>query len=180
MIFRPLALPGLVEILPEHARDERGAFFRSYCAEEFVRAGIDFRPVQVSVSENPRRHTLRGMHWQAPPCLETKLIRCIRGAVHDVAIDIRPGSPSFGRHLALTLSAEAGNAFLIPAGFAHGFLTLTGDAVLEYMMDVAFMPGLGRGLRWDDPAFAIPWPAPPAVISARDAAWPDFALPVHA
>jgi dTDP-4-dehydrorhamnose 3,5-epimerase len=176
MIFRPLPIAGLVEILPERARDGRGAFFRSWCEEGFARAGLDFRPVQVSVSENPRRHTLRGMHWQAAPAMEAKLIRCIRGAVHDVALDIRPRSPGFGRHVAVTLSAAAGNAFLIPAGFAHGFLTLTEDAVLEYMMDVAFVRGLGRGIRWDDPAFAIAWPAAPAVISPRDASWPDFAV----
>lgn len=174
MIFRPLALDGLVEILPERARDDRGAFFRSYCAEAFARAGLDFRPVQVSFSENLRRHTLRGMHWQAAPAEEGKLIRCVRGAVHDVALDIRPRGAGFGRHVAVTLSAEAGNAIFIPAGFAHGFLSLTEDAVLEYMMDVPFAPGLGRGLRWNDPAFGIAWPAEPAVISARDAAWPDF------
>ncbi|WP_372622869.1 dTDP-4-dehydrorhamnose 3,5-epimerase family protein [Falsiroseomonas sp.] len=174
MIFRPLAIAGLLEILPERARDERGAFFRSYCAEEFARVGVDFRPAQVSVSENPRRHTLRGMHWQPAPAAEAKLIRCTRGAVHDVAVDIRAGSASFGRHAAVTLSAEAGNAFFIPAGFAHGFLTLTEDAALEYMMDVPFVPGLGRGLRWNDPGVAIRWPAAPAVISARDASWPDF------
>jgi dTDP-4-dehydrorhamnose 3,5-epimerase len=172
VIFRRLALEGLVEILPERARDDRGAFFRCFCTDDFARAGIDFRPVQVSFSENTRRHTLRGMHWQAAPAEERKLIRCTRGAVHDVALDIRAGSEDFGRHVAVTLSAEAGNAIFIPAGFAHGFLTLTEDAVLEYMMDVPFAPGLGRGLRWDDPAFGIAWPAAPAVISARDAAWP--------
>lgn len=172
MILRQLALDGLVEILPERVQDDRGAFFRSFCADEFARAGIDFRPVQVSFSENTRRHTLRGMHWQAPPAEERKLIRCVRGAVHDVALDIRMGSPTWGRHVAVTLSAEAGNAIFIPAGFAHGFLTLTDDSALEYMMDVPFAPGLGRGLRWDDPAFGIVWPALPAVISARDAAWP--------
>lgn len=174
VIVRPLSLDGPAEILPERARDGRGAFFRSYCAEAFARAGLDFRPAQISFSENPRRHTLRGMHWQAPPHAERKLIRCVRGAVHDVALDIRPGSATHGRHVAVTLSAEAGNAIFIPAGFAHGFLSLTEDAVLEYMMDVPFAPGLGRGLRWDDPAFAIPWPAEPAVISARDATWPDM------
>lgn len=167
MIFRPTPLAGLVEILPERARDERGAFFRTFCAAEF--AHLAFRPVQVSVSENARRHTLRGLHWQAPPAAERKLVRCLRGAVHDVAVELATGA-----HHAVTLSAEAGNALFIPAGFAHGFLTLTDDAALEYMMDVPFAPGLARGLRWNDPRLAIPWPADPAVISARDAAWPDF------
>jgi dTDP-4-dehydrorhamnose 3,5-epimerase len=173
MIFRATAIAGVVEILPDRARDARGAFFRSYCAEDFARAGLDFRPVQASVSENPARHTLRGMHWQAAPAEERKLVRCVRGAVHDVALDIRAGSGTHGRHVAVTLSAEAGNALFVPAGCAHGFLTLTEDAALDYMMDVPFAPGLGRGLRWNDPAFAIPWPAAPAVISERDATWPD-------
>lgn len=173
MIFRPTPIAGVVEITPERLRDDRGAFFRSFCADAFARAGIAFRPVQASFSENLRRHTLRGMHWQAAPHGEVKLIRCVRGAAHDVALDIREGSASFGKHVALELSAAAGNAILIPAGCAHGFLTLTDDAVLEYMMDVPFAPGFGRGLRWNDPAFAIPWPAEPAVISDRDATWPD-------
>jgi len=175
MIFRSTLIQGVVEILPDRARDSRGAFFRSYCVETFARNGIDFRPVQISFSENLRRHTLRGMHWQAAPHEEVKLIRCVRGAVHDVALDIRAGSATHGRHVAVELSAEAGNAILIPAGCAHGFLTLTDDAVLEYMMDVPFAPDFGRGLRWNDPAFAIPWPAEPAVISDRDASWDDHA-----
>ena len=173
MIFRPLAIAGLVEIRPDRAMDRRGSFFRSYCAETFARAGIAFRPTQISISENPRRHTLRGLHWQAAPATEGKLIRCLRGAVHDVALDMRPGSADFGRHVAVTLSEEAANAFFIPPGFAHGFLTLTEDAVLEYMIDAAYDPALARGIRWDDPAFGIAWPAAPAVISERDASWPD-------
>jgi dTDP-4-dehydrorhamnose 3,5-epimerase len=173
MIFRASPIAGVVEILPERVRDARGGFFRSFCAEEFAAAGIAFRPVQASFSENLARHTLRGMHWQAAPHEEVKLIRCVRGAVHDVALDIRTGSATRGKHVAVELSAEAGNAILIPAGCAHGFITLTDDAVLEYMMDVPFAPGFGRGLRWNDPAFAIPWPAAPAVISDRDATWPD-------
>jgi dTDP-4-dehydrorhamnose 3,5-epimerase len=166
MIFRETPLPGLLEVLPERARDDRGAFFRVFCETDF--AALGFRPVQISISENTRRHTLRGMHWQAAPHAERKLVRCIRGAVHDVAVDLR----SFAHH-AVVLSAEAGNALFIPAGFAHGFLTLTDDAALEYMMDVPFAPGFGRGARWNDPRFGIAWPAAPAVISERDATWPD-------
>jgi dTDP-4-dehydrorhamnose 3,5-epimerase len=169
MIIRPTPIAGLFEILPERARDRRGAFFRTYCEAAFAAAGLVFRPVQASVSENARRHTLRGMHWQAAPHAETKLVRCVRGAVHDVALHLESGA-----HHAVTLSAEAGNALFIPAGFAHGFLTLTDDAALDYMMDVPFAPGFGRGLRWNDPRFGIPWPAEPAVISDRDATWPDF------
>jgi dTDP-4-dehydrorhamnose 3,5-epimerase len=171
MIFRPTPIAGVVEITPERVRDDRGAFFRSFCVDAFDRAGIAFRPLQASFSENLKRHTLRGMHWQAEPHGEVKLIRCVRGAVHDVALDIRDGSTTYGKHVAVELSAEAGNAILIPAGCAHGFLSLTDDAVLEYMMDVPFAPGFGRGLRWNDPAFGIAWPAAPAVISDRDATW---------
>jgi dTDP-4-dehydrorhamnose 3,5-epimerase len=173
MIFRPTALDGVTEVLPQRARDDRGAFFRGFCTTEFAAAGLPFAPVQVSYSENTARHTLRGMHWQAAPSAETKLVRCVRGAVHDVALDLRPGSATWGRHVAVTLTAQAGNAILIPPGCAHGFLTLTYDAVLEYMMDVPHAPAQARGLRWNDPAFGIVWPAPPAVISPRDASWPD-------
>jgi dTDP-4-dehydrorhamnose 3,5-epimerase len=169
MIFRATPVAGVWEVLPERARDGRGAFFRAFCAAEFMRAGVDFHPVQISISENARMHTLRGMHWQAAPHAERKLVRCVRGAVHDVALDLRTGT-----HVAVTLSAEAGNAVFIPAGCAHGFLTLTDDAALEYMMDAPFAPEAARGLRWNDPRFAIAWPAPPAVISDRDANWPDF------
>lgn len=174
MIFRPTDIAGVVEVLPQRARDDRGAFFRGWCAQEFAAAGLDFRPVQVSYSENIARHTLRGMHWQADPAAENKLVRCVRGAVHDVALDLRPGSATWGQHVAVTLTAQAGNALFIPAGCAHGFLTLSYDAVLEYAMDVPHAAALARGVRWNDPAFDIQWPVAPAVISPRDAAWPDY------
>ncbi|MGG5809213.1 dTDP-4-dehydrorhamnose 3,5-epimerase family protein [Falsiroseomonas sp. CW058] len=173
MIFRPTAIAGLVELLPERHRDARGAFFRTWCAEELRRAGIDFAPSQMSLSENTHRHTLRGMHFRAAPKEEQKLVRCVRGAVFDAAIDLRPGSPTYLRHEAVTLSAEAGNAFFIPRGLAHGFLTLTEDAAVEYLIDLPYAPGHDRGVRWNDPAFGIAWPAPPAVIGERDATYPD-------
>jgi dTDP-4-dehydrorhamnose 3,5-epimerase len=175
MIFRPTALDGVTEVLPQRARDSRGAFFRGFCTAEFAAAGFPFHPIQVSYSENTARHTLRGMHWQAAPAGETKLVRCVRGAVHDVTIDLRAGSATYGRHVAVLLTAQASNAILIPPGCAHGFLTLSYDSVLEYMMDAPHAPSQARGLRWNDPAFGIVWPAPPAVISDRDAAWPDHA-----
>lgn len=174
MIFRATALPGVVEVRSEATEDARGAFARTWCREAFAAAGIDFRPCQASLSENNRAHTLRGMHWQAAPAGECKLVRCLAGAVHDVALDLRDGSPNFGRPAAVVLSAAARNALFIPAGCAHGFLTLTEGAVVEYMMDVPHAPGLARGVRWDDPAFAIAWPAAPAVISERDRTWPDY------
>lgn len=175
MIFRPTDISGVVEVLPQRARDERGSFFRAWCAREFAAAGIAFQPLQISYSENTARHTLRGLHWQDAPAAETKLVRCVRGAVHDVALDLRPRSATRGAHVAVTLTAQAGNALLIPPGCAHGFLTLSYDAVLEYTVDAPYAPALARGVRWNDPAFGIAWPAPPAVISGRDAAWPDWA-----
>ena len=163
-------MPGAVEILPERRADARGAFLRTWCAAEFRAADIGFAPAQISLSENPRRHTLRGMHWRAAPFEEAKLVRCVRGAVFDVALDLVTR-----RHAAVTLSAEAGNALFIPPGLAHGFLTLSDDAVVEYLINLPYAPGHDRGVRWNDPAFAIPWPAAPAVIGNRDATWPDHA-----
>jgi dTDP-4-dehydrorhamnose 3,5-epimerase len=174
MRFEPTAIPGVVEIHATPAGDDRGAFLRTWCRESFAAAGIDFAPSQISLSENRALHTLRGMHWQAAPAEERKLIRCVRGAVHDVALDLRDGSPTRLRSVGVVLSAAARNAIFIPAGCAHGFLTLTEDAVLEYMIDAPYAPEQARGVRWDDPAFGIAWPAAPAVIGARDRAWPDF------
>jgi dTDP-4-dehydrorhamnose 3,5-epimerase len=168
--FRATAIPGVVEVLAERACDARGAFLRSWCATEFAEAGIAFAPMQASLSENPHRHTLRGMHWQEAPGAEQKLVRCLRGAVFDVALDRRAGGGL--RHEAVILSAEASNALFVPRGCAHGFLTLTDDAVVEYLIDAPYAPALARGARWDDPAFAIPWPAAPAVIGDRDRDWP--------
>ena len=173
MRFRETALRGVIELLAEPAADARGRFLRTWCAEEFAAAGLGFRPHQVSISENRARHTLRGMHWQAAPAEERKLVRCLRGVVFDVAVDLRPDSPTHRRWVGVELRAEQHNALLIPQGCAHGFLTLTEDAWLEYMIDAPYVPGTARGARWNDPAFGIAWPAAPAVISDRDAHWPD-------
>jgi dTDP-4-dehydrorhamnose 3,5-epimerase len=143
--FEPTALSGVVEILAEPSPDPRGRFLRTWCAEEFAAAGLDFRPCQTSISENRARHTLRGMHWQAAPAEERKLVRCLRGAVFDVAVDLRPDSPTRLRWVAVELRADRHNALLIPAGCAHGFLTLTEDAWLEYMIDAAYLAGAARG-----------------------------------
>ncbi len=172
MRFEPTAIAGLLHIAAEPVRDARGAFIRTWCAERFAAAGITFAPTQASLSENTRRHTLRGLHLQAAPAEENKLVRCLRGAVFDVAVDLREGSATRFRHVAVELSAGANNAFFIPKGCAHGFLTLTDDAAVEYLIDTPYAPGLARGFAWDDPAFGIPWPALPTVISDRDRDWP--------
>lgn len=163
----------MVEILASPAFDERGAFLRSWSRAGFAAAGIDFAPTEISMSENPHRLTLRGLHYQVRPAEEAKLVRCLRGAAHDVALDLRAGSPTYRQHGATLLSAERRNAVFIPRGCAHGFLTLADDTVLEYMIDTPHAPDLARGVRWDDPAFGIAWPAMPAVISPKDRAWPD-------
>ncbi len=173
MMFHPTPIPGVVEILPAPSRDARGAFTRLWCQEEFFAAGIHFRPLQASRSDNARRHTLRGLHYQAAPAEEAKLVRCTAGAVHDVVLDLRAGSATERRWIGVTLSAEAGNALFIPRGCAHGFLTLTDGAAVDYLIDAPHAPALARGVRWDDPAFAIAWPAIPLVMSERDRSWPD-------
>jgi dTDP-4-dehydrorhamnose 3,5-epimerase len=173
MILRPTGIAGVVEVLGEPITDARGRFVRSWCAEEFGAAGLEFRPHQVSISENRARHTLRGLHFQMAPAEERKLIRCLRGAVFDVAVDLRPESPTYRAWVGVELTAEKHNALFIPHGCAHGFLSLTEDAWLEYMIDAPYVPGTARGVRWNDPAFNIAWPAAPAVISERDRDWPD-------
>lgn len=172
MIFHTTPIAGLFGIAAKPARDERGAFMRSWCQESFAAAGIDFKPIQASLSENTLKHTLRGMHFQVAPAEEQKLIRCVRGAVFDVLVDLRADQPSYLQHVAITLDSKAANAVFVPRGIAHGFLSLTDDAVVEYLIDTPYAPELARGVRWNDPVFGIAWPAEPKVISARDNAWP--------
>ena len=174
MRFTRLALEGAVLVRMEPHRDERGLFARSYCAREFAAAGLPTHWPQMNVSGSRRAGTLRGMHLQRPPHAEPKLVRCTRGAALDVIIDLRPASPSFRQHLALTLDAAAGDALYIPPGVAHGFQTLVDATDLLYLMGAEFEPAAQDGVRWNDPAFGIAWPLPPAAISARDAGYPDF------
>lgn len=174
MIFRPTAIPGVVVVEPERLADERGFFARTFCAREFAAHGLAASLVQCSLSFNPRRGTLRGMHYQEAPHGEAKLVRCTRGRIHDVALDLRRDSPAFRRHVAVELSAENRLALHLPPGVAHGFLTLEDGCEVAYQMSEFFDPSAGRGVRFDDPAFAIAWPAPVAVVSDRDRAYPDF------
>jgi dTDP-4-dehydrorhamnose 3,5-epimerase len=174
VILTPTAIPGAVIVDLERHADERGFFARSWCAREFEAAGLPAGLVQCNVSWNARRHTLRGMHWQAAPHEEAKLVRCTRGAILDVVVDLRPGSPSYLRHEAVQLDEENRRALLIPPGAAHGFLTLADATEVFYQMSAFYTPGAARGARWDDPAFGIRWPAPPAIISERDRSYPDF------
>ena len=174
MIFEPTPLAGLTVVRPQKLGDARGFFARLWCADEFAAAGHPFRPSQISTSFNATRHTLRGLHWQAAPHGETKLVRAVRGRIFDVAVDLREHSPTRLAWFGLTLDADEHTALLIPDGFAHGFITLTDNAEVLYGIDIPFVPGVARGARYDDPAIAITWPAPPAVIADKDLAWPPL------
>jgi dTDP-4-dehydrorhamnose 3,5-epimerase len=167
-------LPLVFEVESHAHEDARGSFRRTWCADSFARARINFAPRQASLSTNHSVHTLRGLHWQEAPHAEQKLVRCVAGRIWDVALDLRPDSPAYLTWHAVELSAEAGNALFLPQGVAHGFLTLSAGAVMEYLIDTPHAPKAARGARWNDPAFAIGWPHPPAVISDRDRDWPDF------
>jgi dTDP-4-dehydrorhamnose 3,5-epimerase len=173
--LQPLSIDGAKLVDIEPVCDERGFFARTWCTREFTHAGLPADVVQCSVSWNRAPHTLRGMHWQAEPHGETKLVRCTRGAIFDVLVDLRPGSPSYLRHEGIELTAENRRAVVVPPGVAHGFLTLEADTEVYYQMDTFYVPDASRGARWNDPAFGIEWPAEPAVISERDGTYPDFA-----
>jgi dTDP-4-dehydrorhamnose 3,5-epimerase len=168
MIYRETPLAGAWVLEPERFADERGFFARTYCRRDFEARGLDPAVAQCSVSWNHRRGTLRGLHFQAPPHTEVKLVRVTRGAVWDVIVDLRPASPTFRRHFAIVLSAENGHQLYIPKGMAHGFQTLADGTEVSYQISEFYDPASGRGYRWDDPAFAIPWPEPVAVISDKD------------
>jgi dTDP-4-dehydrorhamnose 3,5-epimerase len=172
VIFTESVLRGAFTVEMLRAQDERGFFARSFCAEEFAAHGLPAQMPQSSVSYNLRKGTLRGLHYQAPPHGEEKLVRCTSGAVFDVIVDLRADSPTRGRWHGAELTAENRRALFIPKGFAHGFVTLRDESEVLYMISVPYVAGAERGLRWNDPALAIEWPVEPVVISARDAALP--------
>lgn len=174
MRFESTAIAGVVRVAAEPHVDDRGGFARLQCPEEFAAAGIAFSPVQTSLSRNPTAGTLRGLHYQPAPHAETKLVRVTRGRVFDVAVDLRPDSPTHRRWTAAELSAENLVGLFIPEGVAHGFLTLEPDTDVLYQIAPAYRPGHAAGVRWDDPAFGIDWPARPALLSPADAAYPDY------
>lgn len=176
MIFTPARLPGLYLVDTERHEDERGWFARSWCAREFAAHGLEPQLAQASVSFNRRQGTLRGLHYQQPPHAEAKLVRCLRGTIWDVALDLRPGSATHGQWQAFELAGGSGRALYLPAGFAHGFQTLTADCEILYLISAFYEPDAATGVRYDDPAFAISWPLPVASISPRDAAWPAYRI----
>jgi dTDP-4-dehydrorhamnose 3,5-epimerase len=174
MIFRETPLPGAWVLTPERFEDERGFFARTYCRRDFEARGLDPEIAQCSVSYNHRRGTLRGLHFQIAPHEEVKLARATRGAVWDVIVDLRPGSPTFKQHFGVVLSAEEGNQLYIPKGMAHGFQTLEDATEVFYQISAFYAPEAARGYRWDDPAFALPWPEPVTVMSEKDRNLPLF------
>ena len=168
------SIAGVTIIETEWMRDERGGFMRSFCERELAAAGIVFHTVQSNLSDNILRGTLRGLHYQDMRVPEPKIVRCIRGVIYDVALDVRVGSPTFGKWEAVELSAQNSKALFIDGGIAHGFISLTDDTELLYHMGGFFEPGLARIVRWNDPVFAIKWPISPIIMAPRDTNAPDF------
>jgi dTDP-4-dehydrorhamnose 3,5-epimerase len=177
MRFHQTVLPGVWLIEPERREDERGFFARSWCREEFAAHGIRCDWAQCNISFSRRRGTLRGLHYQAPPWAEAKLVRCTQGALFDVVVDVRPLSPHFGRWASFELSDDNSRLVFVPEGFAHGFQTLVDDTEVFYQVSECYHPEAERGLRWDDPSLGIAWPpCERRVISPRDLSHPEFRL----
>jgi dTDP-4-dehydrorhamnose 3,5-epimerase len=179
MIFRETAIDGVWVVEPERHADERGFFARTWDTLEFVERGLSGRIVQCSVSYNRRRGTLRGLHYQAAPHEEAKLVRCTAGAVFDVAVDLRAGSSTFCQWVGVELTAENRLALYVPEGCAHGFLTLVDDSEVAYQMSEFHAPDAARGARFDDPTFGIEWPEDVSVVNERDRSYPDFTAPAR-
>jgi dTDP-4-dehydrorhamnose 3,5-epimerase len=181
MKFEALGIHQAFMVRIERRADSRGFFARTYCAREFADAGLPDRMVQASTSFNARRGTVRGLHFQWPPSQEGKLVRCVKGSMFDVLLDLRPGSATYRRHLSVILKDEDRDAVFIPHGVAHGFQTLVDGTEVLYQMTDVHAPELAAGVRWNDPAFSIEWPVSDALlISERDAGYPDFDDQAHA
>jgi dTDP-4-dehydrorhamnose 3,5-epimerase len=177
MIFTETKLKGAFVIEPEKLEDERGFFARTRCQREFAQHGLNPCIAQCNISFNPKRGTLRGMHYQIAPHAEVKTVRCTRGAIYDVIVDLRLDSPTFTQWAALELNAENRRILYVPEGFAHGFQTLEDATEVFYEISVSYAPEYARGVRWDDPAFGIQWPPAGRRISTRDRTYPNFATP---
>jgi dTDP-4-dehydrorhamnose 3,5-epimerase len=174
MFFNETKLRGAFVIGLDRKVDQRGFFARTFCVQEFEAHGLNPRVVQCNLSYNRQRGTLRGMHWQAPPSTEAKLVRATRGAVLDVIVDLRPESATYLQHVAIELSADNRRMLYIPEGFAHGFQSLEDDSEVIYQMSEFYAPEQARGARWNDPAFGIVWPLPDPIMNDRDRTWPDY------
>ncbi len=180
MKFNPTPLAGACTIDLEKRGDDRGFFARLFCETEFAEAGLETRFLQINNSLSGSKGTLRGLHYQLPPAAEVKVVRCVRGALWDVILDLRAGSASFGKWFGAELSAENRTMMYVPRGFAHGFVTLTDDAEAIYLVSAAYSPDNERGVRYDDPSVGIEWPLQPVDISDKDRNWPDLDADFHA
>ncbi|MCW8916559.1 MAG: dTDP-4-dehydrorhamnose 3,5-epimerase [Magnetovibrio sp.] len=174
MKISSLKIQGAAQIEVERLSDERGYFARSFCIQEFADAGLNLNVVQTNLSYNAKAGTLRGLHYQANPKPDPKLVSCIQGAIFDVMVDIREGSDTYCQWYGAELSADNRTSLFVPPGCAHGFITLTDDAMVHYQMGEVFVADLARGVRWNDPAFGIEWPRQPDVISDRDGEYSNF------
>lgn len=177
MKFTPIPLRGAYLIDLEKKEDERGFFARLFCQEEFASHGLETKIIQINNSLSKEKGTLRGLHYQLPPQEETKLVRCLSGSLYDMILDIRKDSPTFGKSFGTTLSKENRQMMYVPRGFAHGFLTLEPNTEILYFVSAPYSQQLERGIRWNDPFFALSWPEQPQVISERDNSHPDFIFP---
>ncbi len=175
MLFHTTAIQGVFHIELEPIRDDRGFFARAWSRDEFAEAGIDAEWVQANLARNPAAGTLRGLHFQREPYAESKLVRCTRGRLQDVAVDLRPDSPTYGQWVDAVLDARVGNMLLIPPGCATGYLTLEPETDLFYQTTVRFQPDAASGVRYDDPFFGVVWQGPIALVSAQDRNWPWLA-----
>ena len=174
MIYEDTPVAGAVVLRPERRSDDRGFFVRTHCESELAQRGLNGHIAQVNTGFNPRAGTLRGMHFQTAPAAEVKIVRCVRGAAYDVVLDLRPASPSFKRWFGIELSADNGVQLYLPEGAAHGYLTLADNSELMYTTSHAYAPANVGGVRHDDPAFGIVWPAPITLVSQADRNWPAF------
>ncbi|MCE9581060.1 MAG: dTDP-4-dehydrorhamnose 3,5-epimerase [Planctomycetes bacterium] len=172
--FQPLPLPGLFLARPRVFSDGRGSFMETWRRDEFERAGIAGDFMQDNSAKNSKRGVLRGLHFQRDPHAQAKLVRCVRGRIFDVAVDLRPGSPTAGRHLAVELDGDVPSVLCVPRGFAHGYLTLTDESEVEYKVDAPYAPESEGGLAWDDLELGIPWPVRDPLLNERDRKWPGI------
>jgi len=179
MKFQPTPLAGAYVIEQEQRGDDRGFFARAFCSREFGLAGLETHFVQANDALSRRMGTLRGMHYQLGDAAEVKMVRCIRGSLYDIILDLRPDSPTFGQSVGAELSAENRRMMYVPRGFAHGLITLSDDTEAFYLVSQYYSPEDERGVRWNDPRFNLEWPIEPREISEKDGKWPDFDLAFH-
>jgi dTDP-4-dehydrorhamnose 3,5-epimerase len=177
MLFEACRVHGARLIVPSPHVDDRGRFMRAWCATEFREQGIDFKPEQANMAFSARAGTLRGLHYQVPPAVEAKVVRCTRGAIFDVVVDLRPESPTYLHWDGAELSAKNGRMLYVPERCAHGCLSMEDETEIYYLTSVAYAPECARGVRYDDPAVAVKWPRPVEIVSKQDREWPSIERP---